>query len=228
MKLLASYIVLFTGCRHNEAVWILCNFQRGFRVNKNKLLREEYYNKLFAPEGFTKTGVDYTWYLKKDVASRIVQERRKVSEKFAVSCDMVKLSNNTRMRFRTVLTDLGIDKRYTLRSVRRLVATEYVKLCAENRVLGIKINPPNPLQHKNTAFTIRKYAAPNADSNQDAIHRAITKKRPGYQKLLDDFDPEQYEVLPSSEDEDDYDDGKDMDLDSEEKEVEVENMKETK
>ena len=67
----------------------------------------------------------------------------------------------------------------TLRSIRAKKATDWVKLCAEYKVMGFNDEPSNPLQHETDATTRTYYAEKGSDSMLEARQRCIIKVNAG-------------------------------------------------
>ena len=74
-------------------------------------------------------------------------------------------------------TKTPLTNQYTLRSIRRLFATEYVERCTELDVLHYaeEYKPFNPLQHKTFKYTAATYARPGSNSRRDATLRCYDK-----------------------------------------------------
>ena len=64
---------------------------------------------------------------------------------------------------------------YSLKTVRALRATQWVKLAAEYKVMQWEPAPPNPLSHTNTKTTFERYAVKGADNVYEARNRCVEK-----------------------------------------------------
>ena len=62
---------------------------------------------------------------------------------------------------------------YSLRTVRALRATQWVKLFAEYKEMGWSPMPPNPLSHKDAKMTLKKYALKDCDDVYAARDRCV-------------------------------------------------------
>ena len=60
--MLACYIVLYTGCRPNEASWMVCNV-KGVQVNNKQWTKKDFPTLLYVPKQESKTDISYEWTL---------------------------------------------------------------------------------------------------------------------------------------------------------------------
>ena len=77
------------------------------------------------------------------------------------------------------------NQKYTMRSIRCYRATEWVRDCAECKVLKWP-EPPNPLQHEKDSMTVKKnYSQRGADSYLEALRRCREKYPARMKELYD-------------------------------------------
>ena len=67
------------------------------------------------------------------------------------------------------------DVPYQMRSVRCTIATEYLKVWAESKILKVDA-PPNPLQHTDLKTTREHYAEMGADDLHEARKRLTERE----------------------------------------------------
>ena len=127
------------------------------------------------PLSFNKTKRKYLWFLPRRINSAISAIMALPKSPFD---DVQHLTRRLDYWFgdavmgkADVPTHSKANRKYTMRSIRCTWATDWIKRCADCRVLRWP-EPPNPLQHEENAKTVlNNYAEPGADSEIDARKR---------------------------------------------------------
>ena len=177
----ACALVMFTGCRPNEAAWIVVH--KTVDQETVTLVHAEFDWMATVPEGSTKTHREYHILLPKSFEFW----RTLLMEHTATGYDdrdklTAALANYWA---RSVLKGAGVPKEpgsannYSLKTVRALHGTRYVELYAEYQVMGWTPLPPNPLSHESLKTTKENYAKKGSDNLLKA--RLRCKKKYGWE-----------------------------------------------
>lgn len=176
---LALYFVFLTGCRPQEAAYV---------VHHKKVRQNPYYD--FAdraafiaetPADFNKTDRDYVWLVPLYDEVFVALEEHFSFLPDSPFKDALDLCGKLDYWFNKTMKDAKLPLRnekgqkFTMRSIRCYRATEWVRECAECKVLK-QLEPPNPLQHEKNSLTVKKnYAQRGADSELEAYRRCREK-----------------------------------------------------
>ena len=170
-------MVLHTGCRPNEAAYVVVH--KTYKKNTIKLKHASFEHQATAPKEITKTRRNYFWLLPKEFNAFLTVLKNHTPTGFE---DYKVLTKELSHYWdRKVLTNAKVPLNrktntvYSLRTVRALRATQYVQLLAEYKVMRWKPEPPNPLQHKNIKMTVEKYALKDCDDVYTARDRCLDK-----------------------------------------------------
>jgi hypothetical protein len=198
------YFLTLTGCRPVEAAYVVANHAQAIQAIE-KLgggVEMPHHRRSLAkavmPKEYTKTHLDYTFYVPKTAYGQAFAVMVQALKDFHPQETGWPGGGSTRTLYLAVESSLwyhmrlqheqacselrhriarpATEKRcaacaqYTARSLRCYYATRYVQHCAESAILGH--NPgPNPLQHTSIAITRERYAAAGADSYEGAVRR---------------------------------------------------------
>ena len=179
-----------TGCRPTEAAFIV--FQKTITISDYDFLPSKW--KASAPADFTKTGLHYRWLIPNESNDIVELVLKTTVTGFKRHED---LKTKLTYWYEKVMKDAGLEMeneigdRLTMRSIRCHHATEWVKLDAEHKFMGLP-KPPNPLQHESEATTRRHYAEKQVDDLEDTMKRCLFKWPALAKKRLE---PEQRRLL---------------------------------
>ena len=183
----ALFILLLTGCRPNEAAYIVQHKSMRHNPYVDFAARADFIAE--TPGSFNKTGKPYVWLVPnyEGVFDAIVNHFNHLEESpFEDEEDLSERLDywyNKTMRDAKLLIRNSKNQKYTMRSIRCYKATEWVRECAESKVLKWP-EPPNPLQHEKDSMTVKKnYAQRGADSELEA-YRRCREKHPARMKEL--------------------------------------------
>ena len=177
MCCLAIAFLAYTGCRPKEAAFVVHNkriFKRQFAV---PFMTHEW--QASADKAITKTSHDYFWLLPME-ADWIVQPIRRLRCTGYDDFESLKESMAGYFRDRTLVA-AGADKKdsrgkpYSMRTIRALRATEWVRLAMEYKVMKWEPLPPNPLSHTNWKTTLTNYAERDSHDEWQARKRCCEK-----------------------------------------------------
>ena len=183
-------MVLYSGCRSAEAGWVVQG--KSIADNDYHAKHQTRRWKATAPAEITKTGLDYTWILPDEATCFVAAIRELDGTGFA---DYEKLKDSLRSFFsHTVLPGARVPRQsptgelYSLRSLRCMRATEYVRLLLEYLVMGWEPKPLNPTNHTSLKTTLANYAEAGCDDPIAVRVRCVHKFQSDADKRQDWMD----------------------------------------
>ena len=186
---LALFILLLTGCRPSEAAYIVQHRSMSNNPYTDFAARASLIAE--TPDEFNKTGRNYVWLVPNydGVLEAIINHFCTMED--SPYKDEYELSEKLDYWFNKTMQDAKLpirsskNQKYTMRSIRCYRATEWVKECAECKVLNWP-EPPNPLQHEKDSTTVKKYYAQRgADCRLEAFKRCREKYPDRMHELYD-------------------------------------------
>lgn len=169
--------VLHTGCRPSEAAYVV--FHKTIKKSTIKLKHASFELQATAPKDITKTKRDYFWLLPKEFNLFLPVLRGHTPTGFtdfkALTKELAHYWDRKVLKHAKVPLNSETNTVYSLRTVRALRATQWVKLFAEYKEMGWSPMPPNPLSHKDVKMTLKKYALKDCDNIYAARDRCIVK-----------------------------------------------------
>ena len=160
-------------------------------MNELHVPHKQYIFQATCPRVVTKTDRDYFWCLNAS-ATKCVEAIR--NHTFTGYDDYLDLKESMRKFWvRQVLAKSGLptmsksNQIYSLRSVRAMRATEWVKEFMEFKVMGWTPAPPNPLTHTEWSTTLKYYAVKGSEDEWQARRRAFAKYADDPNKQADWF-----------------------------------------
>ena len=148
-------------------------------VNDYHVPHMEHTFKATAPAVITKTTRDYFWLLPNElntVSSAIIRHTDSGYDDFYdLKESLRKYWIDMVLKKAEVATQHTRKKQYSLRTVRALRATEWVRLVMEYRVMKWEPEPPNPLTHTDWSTTLSCYASKGCESTWEARRRCCDK-----------------------------------------------------
>ena len=180
-----------TGCRPREAIITVFNK----RIEPTKVFLHIGKKSTVGAANYpheTKTKMQYYWYLDPDY-DKIWNAIRSLNIPgvAAHSEDHKKKQAKLSTIYHNMIDSLGIEKKFTMRSIRCYHATRYVALnvaakqCTNNLVVRM---PPNPLQHESLSTTKKHYSQKEAFNRIKGVELA---QRMGLNNTV--FDPNKVE-----------------------------------
>ena len=168
-------ILLHTGCRPNEAAFIVYN--RSVEISTYHFKHTNSDWRATVPAEHTKTGIEYEWLLPNEIEYVIDIVRRHNDTGYDSSDKLREGLDN--FYEKQILLKAGVPARdpkgksYSMKAVRKFRATEWAGLHKEYEVMDWKPYPPNPLQHKSPKMTLAVYAEKGSDNDYKARIRCI-------------------------------------------------------
>ena len=158
-------ILLHTGCRTNEAAYIV----QEKSIEQSKYLYKHVDSdwKAIVPAEHTKTDTEYEWLLPNEILYAVELIRDHQGTTYSTSDKLREGLDN--FYDDQILAKAGVPVRddkgnlFSMKAVRKFRATEWVKLHAEYKVMKWKPYPPNPLQHESAKMTLAAYAEKGAN-----------------------------------------------------------------
>ena len=169
--------MLHLGCRPSEAAYIVVH--KRIEKNKHQIKHARHDFMATAPKSITKTKRDYEWLVPLELNCYVRDLLSHPRTGFRSWDDLKSaLANYWERR---VLAQAGVPRHpdtygcYSLKTVRALRATIWLKLVEEYRVMKWEPAPPNPLAHTDIKTTKERYAEKGADNIYDARLRCVEK-----------------------------------------------------
>ena len=131
------------------------------------------------PAEHTKTNTEYLWLLPNEIAYAVDLVRGHQGTGFNTKDKLRESLEN--FYTRQILEKAAVPTKdakgnlYSMKSIRKYRATEWVKLVTEYKVMKWHPLPPNPLQHKSASMTLAVYAEEGADNELKARRRCVDK-----------------------------------------------------
>ena len=142
-------VLLHTGCRPNEAAYIVQH--KGVGRAESFIREMEADHQATVPAEFTKTKTDYCWLLPVHMNEIVVNilelEHTGYNNKEGLLIGLNNYYTDQILNRSGIQTRDASGKLYSMKSIRKFRATEWVLLYSEYKVMEWKDCPPNPLQH---------------------------------------------------------------------------------
>ena len=143
-------------------------------MHTNDLVQYSAKYKVTAIETVTKTDKEYVWVID-DSNSSICDSILALPSPDPYFPHFQALYDCLDYHYRELLKKLKVNPMYTMKTIRCLYATEWVKKKTECEITGEQV-PPNPLQH-DVAATTEKYYALKGSNNVEQARKRISERR---------------------------------------------------